>query len=76
MLIFLFFSLSGSSKRTLCLDVWSKFLSCIGCVPTNETEKQTVSKEVLGDEQVNIYFNLNRPHSIVIITSLTFCYFS
>ena len=47
-------SIPGSSKRTLCLDVWSTFLSCIGCVPTNETEKQAVSKEVLGDEQVNI----------------------
>nr|XP_058943375.1 ectopic P granules protein 5 homolog [Pocillopora verrucosa] len=42
----------GSGKRTLCLDVWDKFLSCIGCVPTNEKEPPTASKEVLGDEQV------------------------
>ncbi|KAJ7394035.1 Ectopic P granules protein 5 [Desmophyllum pertusum] len=42
----------GSSKRTLCLDVWNTFLSCIGCVPTNENEPQNTSKEVLGDEQV------------------------
>ena len=47
-------SLSGSSKRTLCLDVWDTFLSCIGCVPPNENEPQTTSKEVLGDEQVRL----------------------
>lgn len=29
-------------------------MSCIGCVPTNENEKQTPSKGVLGDEQVKI----------------------
>lgn len=31
-------------------------MSCIGCVPTSENEKQTPSKGVLGDEQVNILF--------------------
>ena len=29
-------------------------MSCIGCVPTSENEKQTSSKGVLGDAQVNI----------------------
>ena len=29
-------------------------MSCIGCVPTSENEKQTPSKGVLGDAQVNI----------------------
>lgn len=42
----------GSSKRSLCLDVWNTFLSCIGCVPATENEQQNSSKEVLGDEQV------------------------
>ena len=46
------FYLAGSSKRTLCLEVWNTFLSCIGCVPTTENEQQNTSKEVLGDEQV------------------------
>ena len=32
-------------------------MSCIGCVPTAEDEKQTPTKGVLGDEQVNIIFN-------------------
>jgi len=42
----------GSSKRTLSLDVWNTFLSCIGCVPTAENEQQNAPKNVLGDEQV------------------------
>lgn len=46
-----FFSL-GSSKRSLCLDVWDRFLTCIGCVPTSEDQQQSSSKEFLGDEQV------------------------
>ncbi|CAH3172967.1 unnamed protein product, partial [Porites evermanni] len=42
----------GSSKRTLCLEVWNTFMSCIGCVPSTEKEVQGSSKELLGDEQV------------------------
>lgn len=47
-----FSSVSGSSKRTLCLEVWNTFMSCIGCVPSTENEVQGSSKELLGDEQV------------------------
>ena len=57
--IFFLFITSGSSKRTLCLDVWSTFMSCIGCVPTSENEKQTPSKGVLGDEQVMCFLVLS-----------------
>ena len=47
-----FSSVSGSSKRTLCVEVWNTFMSCIGCVPSTEKEVQGSSKELLGDEQV------------------------
>lgn len=47
-----FSSVSGSSKRTLCLEVWNTFMSCIGCVPSTENDVQGSSKELLGDEQV------------------------
>ena len=34
-------------------------MSCIGCVPTSENEKQTPSKGVLGDEQVKCFLVLS-----------------
>ena len=49
--------ITGSSKRTLCLDVWNMFLSCIGCVLCDGSEPHNPSMDILGDEQVKLVLN-------------------
>ena len=51
-------------------------MSCIGCVPTSENEKQTPSKGVLGDAQVNIIYmykciQVHRSLSVSVVAGLT-----